>query len=584
MKVTKSIRSQMTRWFSLLLVIPVALTFVYLYFMVQGHLQQTYMNHQQQMTEALAQEIGQWRFKFEDLTLQMFGDQLLQQALQIPSDESEARQLAIRQELRNRLFYYMELNAPIVGIYVLGTDGELFGRSNAITPDPQRFLIELMPETRIGQGRPVWNSHFSENTIIISRQIFDNKTELTRSIGYLFVFINRDALRKDFRQFALDPLQQFRLADSDGKVEVRLADVQQLPFEGKSPPIGRRYLESDQGQFVYYSAKIDDWLLSTWIDERLYNRPIVQVRIAVMVVAGALLVYFIVTILVLSGRIARPLRMIHKAMKQVGDGDLDIHVPVLRQDEVGLVANTLNRMSRRISGLMEMNRLDERRRRLLELRTLEYQINPHFLYNTLDSVNMMARKYDDQRIADIVTALSRLFRLGLNQGREMIRIDQEIEHARCYLLIQGIRFEEQLTWNIEVEPNIGDYQVIKFLLQPLVENSIMHGIRSRSRPGHVKIAVACKGGHAIFDVIDDGVGISEEKLTRLRADLEREMDEDSGSYTRTGGYGLWNVHNRLRLHFGVAYGIEINSRENEGTHVRIRIPVQKDTSDREDEN
>lgn len=292
-----------------------------------------------------------------------------------------------------------------------------------------------------------------------------------------------------------------------------------------------------------------------------------------------LLIFTIVLVVFMSHRITRPLQQLQAGIKHLGSGQ-QIRIPVLRNDEIGQVANKLNMMSDEIAHLIEKNREEQEKRRKLQLQTLEYQINPHFLYNTLDSVYMLARKYDDSRISDIVTSLSRLFRIGLNQGKEIIKVEAEVMHVSHYLKIQGIRFADQLHWDIDLEPEAGGQHMIKFLLQPLVENSIMHGIRKHGRPGTVTVRAALKQDILTLTVSDDGAGMTAEKLAEVRRSLEREEIEDSwaASTMETGGFGLRNVHQRIKLHYGDSYGIELTSISGEGTTAVIRLPVQTSNS------
>jgi two-component system sensor histidine kinase YesM len=273
-------------------------------------------------------------------------------------------------------------------------------------------------------------------------------------------------------------------------------------------------------------------------------------------------------VLFLSHRITKPLKLIQRKMMQIGEGFFIFKVPVVRNDEVGEVASAMNRMSDEIQSLIQKNKEEEAKRRLIQLQTLEYQINPHFLYNTLDSVNMLARKHQDPIIADMVTYLSRLFRIGLNQGREMITVADEVRHVTYYLKIQEIRFAGQLYWDIQTDESIESVKMIKFLLQPLVENSINHGIRKRDEPGHIYIRIWKEPDSIVLEVEDDGVGMDPEQLERVRQSLNDDMEEPDKDH----GFGLRNVHQRIQLHYGDNYGLEFVSEKGYGTTVTVRLP------------
>lgn len=181
---------------------------------------------------------------------------------------------------------------------------------------------------------------------------------------------------------------------------------------------------------------------------------------------------------------------------------------------------------------------------------------------------MLARKHKDPIIADIVTYLSRLFRIGLNQGRELITVADEVRHVTYYLKIQEIRFSGQLYWQIHMDESIANVKMIKFLLQPLVENSINHGIRKRDEPGHIEICVRAEPDFIVLEVKDDGVGMNRERLEQVRQSLAAGSDDQEADH----GFGLRNVHQRIQLHYGDRYGLELASESGQGTTVAIRLP------------
>jgi two-component system sensor histidine kinase YesM len=295
-------------------------------------------------------------------------------------------------------------------------------------------------------------------------------------------------------------------------------------------------------------------------------KPARELFFSILFMAMILIFFSVFMVLFLSHRITRPLKMIQRKMKQIGEGRLALRVPVMRNDEVGELADALNLMSSEIqSQEIETNR------RQIQLQTLEYQINPHFLYNTLDSVNMLARKHKDPVIADIVTYLSRLFRLGLNQGREMITVADELRHVTYYLKIQEIRFAGQLFWDIQSDESVEDVKIIKFILQPLVENSINHGTRRRNRAGNIYIRVWAEPGFIVLEVEDDGVGMDEGQLQQVQNSLSHWKEENESDH----GFGLRNVHQRIQLHYGEEYGLALASEQGFGTTVTVRLPHQQ---------
>ena len=295
--------------------------------------------------------------------------------------------------------------------------------------------------------------------------------------------------------------------------------------------------------------------------------------LASTLIAGIALTVFI------SGRLTGPLRELRHAMVRAGGGDLNANVHVRRKDEIALLARTYNRMLADTKEYIRENERNQRRQKELELKTLQYQINPHFLYNTLDSIYMMARRSGNGEIEDMVTSLSTLFRLSLAHGQDFVTLEHEIRYITCYLQIQRIRFPLDFTWHTTIPDELRHCRVMKFLLQPLVENSLNHGLRNKPGGGQICVSARREGDELILVVADDGMGMTEEQLHALLELINRtDMEENRDPFA--GGVGVRNVHQRLLLSYG--HGLEIESDWEEGTTVTIRIPFQNDEESKEE--
>jgi len=580
MKPIQSIQGKMILLFLLLLIVPLMLCLIYVYAMVQDSIEQTYARHQRQTAEALSVDVAKWRYQYEDLALRIFGDSIVQQVLRESGAPEDARLSGLRSNARTKLVQYAENSPYISMIYIMDNQKHVIGSTDP-TVGALSDMLRLTEESVKLSGRPGWDSAGSDRSITLYQQVVDNQFDLNQGIGHLFIILNRAELYNSFKQFTLDAGQQYGMADRQGGLRLATADDLDMsqwaprPSAGDSGLTGYRLLETDKGNYVYYGIEQEGWLLATWIAEAENKKPVRSTLVVLLIISGALLIYMMVMIVFISDRITKPLRLIHRAMRRIGRGKLQLKVPVLRDDEIGQVGTTLNKMSEEIERLIERNRIVEKKRRIIQLRTMEYQINPHFLYNTLDSVNMLSRKYDDSRIGDIVTSLSRLFRLGLNQGKETVTVAQELEHVGYYLKIQQIRFAERLTWEYECDESLAACRIIKFILQPLVENSIVHGIRKINQQGFIRITVRREEHHLCFQVRDNGVGMSQAKLEQLRGALKLEFTEDMEQASTDTGFGLWNVDQRIKLHYGKSYGLELDSREGEGTVITIRLPYEE---------
>ena len=225
-------------------------------------------------------------------------------------------------------------------------------------------------------------------------------------------------------------------------------------------------------------------------------------------------------------------------------------------------------MAARLQDLIDENRREQENLKKSELRALQAQINPHFLYNTLDAIVWLAEAGQSREVIHITRALSDFFRISLSQGKDWIPLSEEMKHLTGYLTIQKIRYRDILDYEIDIPEELGSCQVLKLLLQPLVENAIYHGVKHRRGRGLIRVTGYQEGGMLILRVQDNGAGMTAERLKQVRSGL----CADSGE---SAGYGLFNVNKRIQLYYNLPQGIEIESDEKTGTVVTLRVPVRE---------
>jgi two-component system sensor histidine kinase YesM len=327
-------------------------------------------------------------------------------------------------------------------------------------------------------------------------------------------------------------------------------------------------------QFVAYgTARQTGWTvvgvapLKEVVAEAYSIRQLIFLSVLLSAVFALTLYFF------LTKRITQPIQILMNKMRKAASGYLDAKVKPNGDDEIADLGKSFNIMLEKIKSLIEKSRREQERVQLADLRTLQAQINPHFLYNTLDSILWMAEDENKQSVIKMVKALSRFFRLSLNKGRDWISIKTELEHVENYLVIQQMRYRDILQYEINVDPALQIYPIMKMSLQPLVENAIYHGIKNKRGQGMIRIGGYIDGHFMVLTVEDNGIGIVPEKLAVLREQLEQPADAHLPSDDdHEGGFGLLNVHHRIRLYFGAQYGIELDSIHKEGSKVSIRIP------------
>ncbi len=275
--------------------------------------------------------------------------------------------------------------------------------------------------------------------------------------------------------------------------------------------------------------------------------------------------------LTLANSVTRPIAKLQRLMKQAESGDLSVRFNSLYNDEIGDLGHSFNHMIDRIDHLIHRVYEEQRSKRDAELKSLQEQIKPHFLYNTLDTIGWMAREYNAGDIVKLVGALTNMFRIGLSHGKDYISVKEEITHVSNYLYIQQIRYKDKLNYRINVEEGCLSCLVPKLILQPLVENAIYHGIKQK-HSGMITIT-----GRLIepeetleFTVRDDGAGIAPERLLRLR-----ELLASSLAPQEKQSFGLYYIEERIRLCYGAQYGVTLSSEPDRGTTVIVTLPAQQ---------
>ncbi len=271
--------------------------------------------------------------------------------------------------------------------------------------------------------------------------------------------------------------------------------------------------------------------------------------------------------------IDRPLSDMKELSTQIAGGNLDARTKVPDLDELIPLANNMNLMAEQINVLIQKNIEEQQNIQKAEMKALQAQITPHFLYNTFDTIIWLAEEEKTDEVVKITKAFSEFLRISLSRGHEWITIAQELDHIKNYLTIQKIRYADILNYEIEADEEILNYKIIKLVLQPLVENAIYHGIKNKRGRGHLKVSANFtddKKSSIMFTVTDDGAGFTQERLAQVNDELENAtLDAEK----LTSVYGLYNVNKKLKLYYGKeTEGLVIQSEHNKGSCISFVIP------------
>ncbi|KRE64493.1 sensor histidine kinase [Paenibacillus sp. Soil750] len=288
---------------------------------------------------------------------------------------------------------------------------------------------------------------------------------------------------------------------------------------------------------------------------------------------------FVMSLLVswsVASVITQPIKLILSSMKKFQKGDFSQQVGIQGKDELGQLGSGYNIMVRRISQLIDDVYAFDIKQRQAELKVLQSQINPHFLYNTLNTIAWTAQKNGEHTVAEMIYSLSGIFQISLSQGRDFIEMQEEMKLAEHYLFLQKMRYREKLSYEMELHPDLVSFKIPKLLIQPLIENAIVHGLEPLTNDiGFIHVSVAPFEGHPDMiqiEITDNGVGIPDSRLRMIQEQLYTEQPHQT---SRNEGFALQNIMNRIRLFYGTEATMEISSMENFGTRLQLLLPNSK---------
>lgn len=377
------------------------------------------------------------------------------------------------------------------------------------------------------------------------------------------------------------------IADPDGNLYTNVGgqlagdDLAQvlahMPASGTTKSASTLTLGGEEKEvFFSHIPQTNDWYLCTVVARARLLQEGHSLIFSILLIWALLLILSWPLSFWVARYISRPIRRLSSAMQQVQAGDFTVAVPAAGQDETAQLASQFNRMVANTKQLLKAVEQEQSDRYRAQFQVLQNQIKPHFLYNTLDTLQWKALDYGADELAQLITALSGFFRVGLSAGQDFIPLKREFEHVGHYLTIQQYRYADILHYELSLPPTLGDALVSRLLLQPLVENAIYHGIKPKLAPGTIRIFTRAAADALELVVEDDGVGMDGAALAQLIAEID--------SPEATQSVGLRNIQQRLKHIYGSGYGLHIISQPGAGTTVTVRLPLQKGGTNGDDCN
>lgn len=412
--------------------------------------------------------------------------------------------------------------------------------------------IELEGSSKIGVLVINVNSH--QLTSILSQESFD--TMIVDDQDNIIAANRSDRTGKKLADVSFDTKL---LGQGSGSYEAEVdGEASKIVIEELKPQASRNALR----------------IISVFSIDSIVKEPNRVIKLSITVIAVSVLLAFLI-IYSFSSLFSRRLLQLSRHINRVSTGDFDTSLKIDGKDEIALLARQFNSMVRSINDLMyevqesnDQNSLLEQKQNDIRFKMLASQINPHFLFNALESIRMEAHMKGQVEIARVVRLLGKMMRSNLEVGRSKILLSQELEVVRCYLDIQQFRYEDRLKYQFIVDPAVESLYIPPLIVQPLVENAVIHGLDNTMDGAMVTVNIKREQNHAVFTITDNGAGITPDKLEQIRYTLEVRDEQEEARI------GLRNVHDRLKLSYGVEYGLNIESRMNEGTSITFRIPME----------
>lgn len=517
----------------------------------------------------------------ESLSLYLIGHEEVQDYLRTPEKD------VLKQTRIANLLMTMSISKPyIANVIVESNSGKPAIAYKSVTASTWTDIAEQYP-SYYSEFPKWWSSVHRQETssegardvITLSRPI--RSTKKYYDIGMLKISLLQSEIAEHLKQGGLEGGGIVLLLDGQNRILAGPNDyLMNGSLETYYPGIKSfrgasgwfEYgLNADKKTVLYYNMPNVEWKLVGIIPVQAYKSQN-QYFLTLTAVAVSLAMLFVIAfVLFLIQKVTNPLSKLTKFLKNSSPDEPLPTLPVTTIDEVGQLIISYNRMSSRIEKLTDEVKKNESLKKEADMMALQAQINPHFLYNTLSSVHWMALMKGEGRIADMVGSLSDFLRFSLNNGQEYCTVHQEISHIDNYVNIQSIRYPDKFQYVEDIPSELLERKMLKLLLQPLIENAMIHGILKRDGIGRISVRAEAGDETITFIVEDDGVGMSSQRLEELRGRIASKLDPEGVSDYSGGSYGLRNVHNRLLLHYGPEAGLHIESREGEGTCVRFTI-------------
>ncbi|MCG8502937.1 MAG: sensor histidine kinase [Firmicutes bacterium] len=512
-----------------------------------------------------------------DTSLHIFQNDDIRDFLKLSYHDSKDNIDKYNIKIQQTLMYLLSSKRYIHSIHIKGFNGiavDTKGTYGQIDEKTERQILQL-------KGRGLWICDELSNYDKTTTQAFslirvmNDIHNITDKLAILKINIDEQEISKIYEDHLISDKGDFVIIDRQNTI-ISALNKETLGKQVQNEWINNRTLDAKTGYYkirwndehylvTYYNIGHVDWTLLNLVplDELVKENKIIQ-RVVLLGILSSIIVCIIV-VFIFSVKVLSPLRQVRTLMGSLENEHFDVNMDIRGNDEIALLGISFNKMSKRLKTLMEVVYATRLKQKEAELKALQAQINPHFLYNTLDTIYWMGRIENAFETSKLVEALAKLFRLSLNKGNEFTTVRNEVEHLENYIIIQQKRYEDIIDFSINLSEEVLDCKVVKLILQPLVENAIYHGIEKKGQKGTIDIMIEKKNDRLLYIITDNGQGADEKEINGLLQNVTN----------HNRGFGIKNVNDRIKLYFGEEYGLQFHSTPGIGTKVIVVQPYLK---------
>lgn len=498
--------------------------------------------------------------------------------------------IMMRERIQEQFVTLMDARSDICNIAVFAKNGRTLINRGTDTRNPYVDLASMpwYQDTMEAEGKAVISASHVQNAIegkyqwviTLSKGLLNPETHEVE--GIFFVDMNYSSIQELCTNVNLGSKSYLFIVGKKGKIIYH--PKQQLLYSGMKTELIDEVLENGTGNFLtsqngrrqLYSVFKSDktgWSVVGVSDVLEFMKNRSEIQFFYLLIALCLGILSLLLALWLSGEITKPVKELEQSMKNVQKGEFDkALISPEGCNEITSLTHSFNIMTEKIQNLMAENVREQKQKRKSELQALQAQINPHFLYNTLDSIIWMAESGKNEEVVQMTSALAKLLRQSISNEDEIVTVEREIEYTRNYLAIQKLRYRDQLEYIIDIDEEVLHRKIVKLVIQPLVENAIYHGIKYLDGKGMILILGEIRDGKVVITIRDNGVGMDEETLKHI---LEKKPEPKEKQRKKTSHVGVYNVQNRLQLYYGKEYGLVYESMPGMGTGVSVIIPAEE---------